>query len=273
MSAQNVDGPPSGAAPLIHFVGVDHEYASRDGQVKALEDVNLSIAEGQFVSIVGPSGCGKTTLMMAIGGFVRLSSGTLRVADQPVDGPDPSRAVVFQADSVFPWRTVVHNIEYGPQMRGVPASARRAEAQQLIDRVGLTGFEKRYPRDLSGGMRKRVDIARAYANNPRILLMDEPFGSVDAITRDALQADLLRLWETERTTVVFVTHDIEEAILLGDRVVVMSGRPGRVIADIDVPFPRPRDPQALRTDADFVALRAELNDLLDHSPTAATPKR
>ncbi len=212
----------------------------REGDlVHVLEHVNLEVARGEFVCIVGPSGCGKSTLLNIICGFLPSTSGELLVEGEPVHGPDPRRLFVFQESSIFPWLTVRENIGFG--LLNQPAPERARIVQHYVDMVGLTGFEASYPRELSGGMRQRVEIARALAANPEIIYMDEPFGALDFLTRLKMRADLMRIWQEERKTILFVTHDIEEAVQLGDRVVVMSRRPATVQTVLDIDLPRPRD--------------------------------
>jgi NitT/TauT family transport system ATP-binding protein len=209
--------------------------------VTALADLTLQVARGEFVSLVGPSGCGKSTFLNIVLGLLRPDAGEVRVDGRRVEGPAPDRAMVFQEFGLLPWRTVEANIELGLELRGVAPAQRRRRAAELIHLVGLAGFERHYPHELSGGMKQRVGLARALATNPELLLMDEPFAALDAQTRDLMQAELLQIWERTRKTVLFVTHSIEEAAYLSDRVVVLSARPGRRKADIAVRLPRPRD--------------------------------
>src|SRR5712692_5329763 len=212
----------------------------RAGQpIPVLERVNLEVKPGEFVCLVGPSGCGKSTLLNIVGGFLRPTRGDVIVEGEPVRHPDPRRIFVFQENGVFPWLTVEENIGFGLLQKS-PAERRRLVAHYLA-MVGLGGFERAYPRELSGGMRQRVEIARALAANPDIIYMDEPFGALDFITRMKMRADLVRIWQTERKTVLFVTHDIEEAVQLADRVLVMSQRPATIQTVVNVPLPRPRD--------------------------------
>ena len=208
-------------------------------QVHVLERVNLDVQAGEFVCVVGPSGCGKSTLLNIIGGFFKESQGEVKVGGVPVNGPDPRRIFVFQENGVFPWLTVEENIGFGLMSR--PAKEREERVAHYIGMVGLTGFEKSYPRELSGGMRQRVEIARALAADAEVLYMDEPFGALDFITRLKMRADLIRIWQAEKKTILFVTHDIEEAVQLADRVVVMSKRPATVAEEVRVDLPRPRD--------------------------------
>jgi len=228
---------------------------------EALHDVSLDIAPGEFVCLLGPSGCGKSTLLGALAGHLSPSAGSIRIDGQAVNGPDPSRGLVFQQHTLFPWQRAIDNVAFGLKMRGVPRAERRAQAEALLASVGLAGFEDRYPSQLSGGMQQRVEISRVLINQPRVLLMDEPFGALDALTRVKMQQLLLQVWERIRTTVVFVTHDIDEALFLADRIVVMSARPGRIVEQIVLPVGRPRD-AALVTAPAFVALKRRCLELL-----------
>ncbi len=224
--------------------------------VVALNDVSFSVREGEFCVLVGPSGCGKTTLLRILAGLARQSAGEVHIA-----ATDPSRpltAMVFQEQSVFPWLTVEQNVGYGLQMRGVPARERRQIVREHVAKVGLTHFARAYPHQLSGGMRQRVSVARAFATDPQILLMDEPFANVDEQTRALLQEELLRIWEGTHKTVIYITHSIDEALVLGDRVLVMSARPGHVKAEVGVSLPRPRSVYALKSSAEFGALVAKV---------------
>jgi NitT/TauT family transport system ATP-binding protein len=227
----------------------------------ALDALDLDIAPGQFVCVLGPSGCGKSTLLGAIAGHVEASQGAVSVDGQAVSGPDRERGLVFQQHTLFPWRRVIDNVAFGLKMRGVGKRERQREAAQLLDLVGLAGFESHYPAQLSGGMQQRVEIARVLINRPRILLMDEPFGALDAQTRRHMQTLLLDIWRTVRTTVVFVTHDIDEALFLGDRIVMLSPRPARIVADIAMPLPRPRTEEST-LDPLFVAVKRRCLALL-----------
>ena len=220
---------------MIEARGLRKVYPSARGTVTALDGLDLSARPGEFVSIVGPSGCGKSTLLYIVGGFVEVSGGTVLVDGEPVAGPDPSRGIVFQEFALFPWKTVLGNVAFG-----LPRGE-RSRAQAMLELVGLEGFERHYPKELSGGMKQRVALARSLVMEPEILLMDEPFAAVDAQTREALQRELLAIWERLQTTVLFVTHSVEEALLLSDRVAVLSPRPARVVEVVDVGLPRPRD--------------------------------
>ena len=244
---------------MITVSGVHKAFPARNGNAAtpALQGVDLTIGTDEFVSVVGPSGCGKTTLLRLIAGLVLPDAGTIVIDGRPVSGPGPDRAVVFQQFALLPWATVADNIAFGLELRGVPRAERLAVAGGLIEAMGLRGFERHYPRQLSGGMQQRVGLARALAVNPAILLMDEPFASVDAQTRRTLQEDLLTLAERSRKTIVFVTHDIDEAVRLADRVVLMGPRPGRVVESLPVALPRPR-PDDLDQDPAAIQLKAYL---------------
>ena len=223
-------------------------------QVTAVRDVSLSVAPGEFVSVVGPSGCGKTTILNMVAGFLPASGGKILVDGQPVRGPGADRGVVFQSFALFPWKTVLENVAFGPKMRGVDRAGREAIAREFLELAGLSHAADRYPNELSGGMQQRVGVARALANNPDVLLMDEPFASVDAQTRMTLQEELTRIWKERRTTVLFITHDVAEAVFLANRVVVLSK--GSVMAQIDVPLEHPRHWDTLIEDEAFKALSA-----------------
>ena len=229
-------------------------------KVYALKDVSLAIPTGQFVVIVGPSGCGKTTMLRIIAGLETPTAGEIVV--QQADRNRPVNAMIFQEQSVFPWMTVQDNIEYGLRMRGVGKAERAKIADYYIGKTGLSKFRRAYPHQLSGGMKQRVSVARAFANDPEILLMDEPFAALDEQNKILLQEELLRIWEETRKTVIFITHSIDEAIVLGDRVVVMTAHPGRIKADVMVDFPRPRNVYELRADPRFGQLFYEIWGLL-----------
>ncbi len=229
--------------------------------VLAVDDISFMVAPNEFTVIVGPSGCGKSSLLYLVAGLTELSDGTIRVNDAAVDRPGPDRGMVFQGYTLFPWLTVRQNVEYGLKRKKVPFSERNVIVEQYLDAVGLYQFADHFPAQLSGGMKQRVAIARALANDPGILLMDEPFGALDSQTRSTMQKLLLKVWEQRQKTVLFVTHDIDEAILLGDRVIVMTARPGRIKADIRVEIPRPRS-MDLVMEPDFIALKRRILGLL-----------
>ncbi|MFL5200444.1 MAG: ABC transporter ATP-binding protein [Microvirga sp.] len=220
--------------------------------VNAVRDVSLDVPAGEFVSVVGPSGCGKSTILNMVAGFIPPSSGEIRVGDRSVTGPGPDRGVVFQSFALFPWKTVLENVAFGPKMRGVARPERERIAREFLDLAGLGAAAGRYPNELSGGMQQRVGVVRALANEPDVLLMDEPFAAVDAQTRMTLQEELTRIWEERRPTVLFITHDVNEAVFLANRVVVLSH--GSVLDDIAIDLPRPRSWDALIEDAGFKAL-------------------
>ena len=225
--------------PIIRVRGVRMQFVGKTAPIAVLDSVDLDVFRGEFVCIVGPSGCGKSTLLNIIAGFLRPTAGEVSVNGIPVLGPDPQRIFVFQENGIFPWLTVEENIGFGLQ-RLTPAE-KAPIVQRYTEMVGLTKFEKLYPRELSGGMRQRVEIARALAANPDIIYMDEPFGALDFLTRLKMRADLIRIWQEERKTILFVTHDIEESVQLADRVIVLSPRPGKIIKDLTIDLPRPRD--------------------------------
>jgi ABC-type nitrate/sulfonate/bicarbonate transport system ATPase subunit len=228
----------------------------------ALYNISLAIRKNEFVSLLGPSGCGKTTLIRIIAGLLTADRGEVLVNSQVVNSPGRDRCMVFQQFGLLPWRTVVSNVEFGLEIDGVPREERRALADKYLELVGLKGFENYYPHQISGGMQQRVGIARALSKKPEILLMDEPFGAVDAQTREQLQEELLKIWAQTETTVVFVTHSIDEAIYLSDRVVVMQARPGRIKEEVAIDLPRPRWEGDIKADPRFAQLRAHLRDSL-----------
>jgi NitT/TauT family transport system ATP-binding protein len=227
----------------------------------ALDHINFRIEPGEFVSLIGPSGCGKTTLLKIIDGLIPYDTGSALVDGNPVTGPGRERSVVFQSFALLPWRTVWDNVGFGLELRGITGKQAAPTIDHYIGMVGLRGFEQRYPNHLSGGMQQRVGLARALAVDPRILLMDEPFGALDAQTRNLLQADLERIWETDQKTVLFVTHAMDEAVFLSDRVVILSPRPGRVHEVVDIDLPRPRG-EEIRTHPRFVELSNHVWDVL-----------
>jgi NitT/TauT family transport system ATP-binding protein len=248
----------------IDRLQIAYRLAERD--IVAVNGMNMSVNEREFVCVLGPSGCGKSTTLMAIAGLIQISDGSITIDGTPVNGPNPECAVVFQEFALMPWLTVKANVRFGLRLKGVARRIQEEKARHYIDMVGLSAFEDAYPHQLSGGMRQRVGIARALAVNPSILLMDEPFGALDAQTREIMGMELLKIWDQERKTVVFVTHGIDEAISLADRVIVMNGRPGRIRSEIKVEIPRPRD-QRIHKMAEFAELREQIWDLLQ-SPSA-----
>ena len=241
----------------IQIKAVKKEYRGDHGTTVALNGVDLDIMENEFVCVVGPSGCGKSTLLNILAGLHEASSGECYLDGEAIHGTDVKRGVVFQQYALFPWQTVLQNVMFGPQMKRLPKAECIEIARKYIRMVGLEDFENSFPKELSGGMKQRVAIARAYANDPEVLLMDEPFGALDAQTRAQLQTELLKTWEEEKKTCFFITHDVDEAVLLAQRVVIMSARPGRIkrIVDIDIPYPRD---QATKSDPHFMELKAEI---------------
>jgi NitT/TauT family transport system ATP-binding protein len=252
------EAPMADSAPILDVIGAHKRFDAAGGEIEALRAVNLAIRRKEFICLIGPSGCGKSTLLRMIGGFETPTTGQVLMNGAPVTAPGPERGMVFQDYGLFPWLSVRRNIGFGPAARGVP----RAQVEAIVDRfvamIGLDRFAEAYPHQLSGGMKQRVAIARVLANDAAVILMDEPFGALDAMTRERLQSELLALWEATGLTVLFVTHSIEEAILLADRVVVMSPGPGRITADVPIELPRPRDVVS----APFNEIRRHLSGLL-----------
>ena len=254
-----IDKPVSkGRVEVENF---DLRYETRDGDVEAVSDVSLHVDPGEFVSIIGPSGCGKATLLNAVAGFLKPTSGTVLVDGEPVNGPSAERGMVFQQYSLFPWKTVRGNVEFGLKMRGMDRYHREHASRTLLGLAGLLAFEDQYPESLSGGMKQRVGIVRALATGPKVLLLDEPFGALDAQTRVIMQQILTNMWQRLKISVLFVTHDIDEAIFLSDRVYCMTARPGTIKAEIVVPLERPRQ-QAMMMSSEFLQLRRGLMSLI-----------
>lgn len=241
----DLDNEPDQEVSKVRF----ERIGMRFGGTEVLDDVSLSVKEGEFVCILGPSGCGKSTLLNIVGGFLAPASGRVTIDDEPVTGPDPRRIFVFQERGVFPWLTVEENIGFGLFRQS--DSEKRTRIAHYVQLVGLRGFEQAYPRELSGGMKQRLEVARALAVNPDVLYLDEPFGALDSITRLQMRRELLRIWQAEKKTILFVTHDIEESVQLADRVVVLSARPGRVQRVVSIDIPHPRD----LSDPRYIALR------------------
>lgn len=237
-------------------------------EIVALDGFELQVADGEFVCLLGPSGCGKTTVLRIVAGLETATAGEVRVRGKKIVSAGPDRGVVFQEFALFPWLTVRRNIEFGLEIKGMPPEKRLRISRRYIDLVGLEGFENAHPKELSGGMKQRVGIARALANDPQVLLMDEPFGSLDAQTRNLMQRELLRIWTATRKTVLFVTHSVDEAVFLADRIVVMTARPGRVREAIEVPLARPRD----RTSSEFISIRGRVLQELDEEFEKARAK-
>ncbi|MER3389178.1 MAG: ABC transporter ATP-binding protein [Microcella sp.] len=260
-------------APFIDVksVTVRYDLSRTGGTLTAVEDVNLTISEGEFVTVLGPSGCGKTTVMNVIAGLVEASEGEVLVDGRRVEGPGPERAVVFQDYALLPWRSVFDNVKFGLEMQAhLKSEDWRMRVQEAIDLVGLSGFENSYPRELSGGMQQRVGLARAIVAEPRILLMDEPLGAVDALTREVMRDEIEKLITATGKTVIFITHSIEEAILLGDRIVVFKSHPGSVLEEITVDLPRPRSERGAQSDPRYLELRDHLWEVLQNEATAAS---
>ncbi|MUO31034.1 ABC transporter ATP-binding protein [Agrobacterium vitis] len=247
---------------LVDNVSVEFGRHREAAQI-ALANTNLTIEQGEFICLLGPSGCGKSTLLNVVGGLVEATTGQVVVEGKSVAHPGPDRGMVFQNYSLYPWLTVRGNVEFGPRLNGWSASKVSKIADELIEIVGLTDYAQQYPKVLSGGMRQRVAIARALAMEPHVLLMDEPFAALDAQTRSRMQELLLEIWARKKSTVVFVTHDIEEAIFLADRVLVMSARPGRIIEDFKIELPRPRSADVVASD-EFTQYRKRMLHLLRH---------
>jgi NitT/TauT family transport system ATP-binding protein len=244
---------------VLQVSGVAKTFAGKNGGTVALEATDLLVQENDFITILGPSGCGKSTLLRMVAGLDTPSTGMITLDGQPVSGPGADRGMVFQSYTLFPWLTVLQNVCFGLREKGLPLAAQEEVARQFIGKVGLSGFEQHFPKQLSGGMQQRTALARALANNPRILLMDEPFGALDHQTRELMQELLLGIWEEKRKTVLFVTHDIDEAIFMANRVVVMTARPGRIKCDLPVPLAHPRD-YAVKTSAAFTEMKARLTE-------------
>lgn len=244
------------SVPLLEAVDVGYTYSGRT-PTNALEELSLTVNENEFLAVLGPVGCGKTTLLRIFGGFLRPTRGSVRCGGSSIDGPGWQRGYVLQEEAIFPWMTVRENVEFGLLAKGIPEPGRRAVSDELLRLIGLAAFEAAYPKELSAGMSKMVEVARVLATDPSILLLDEPFGALDAQTRARMQDALARLWEQRRKTVLFVTHDAEEALYLADRIVVLSPRPGRVKTQFPVNIPRPRSLET-RFSAAFLALRRQV---------------
>ena len=238
---------------------ISQSYILNNKAFDAVQDVNFDVYDNEFLVILGPGYCGKTVLLNILSGLEAPVEGTVRLDGEVITGSDPRIGMVFQKTSLLPWKTVMENVEVGPKMAGVPKEERRKTAQKYIDMVGLQGVEKSYPSQLSGGMKQRVGIARAYTNSPEILLMDEPFGALDAQTRYAMEEEVQKIWQSEKRTIIFVTNNIEEAVYLGDRIVLLSNRPAHVKAIYDIDLPRPRD----TVSEEFLRIRKEISDNTD----------
>jgi NitT/TauT family transport system ATP-binding protein len=252
------------ASAMIEIDGVSQVFQTSARQDHlALSDISLAIEDGAFVSILGPSGCGKSTLLYIVGGFVNPTQGTAKVRGKAITGPGPDRGPVFQEFALFPWKSVLGNVMYGPRQQGVKPVEAEAQSRALIEMVGLKGFENFYPKELSGGMKQRVALARTLAYHPAVLLMDEPFGALDAHTRTRLQNDLLNIWERDRKTVLFVTHSVDEAVFLSDKVVMMTRSPGRIRQIVDIDLPRPRRRTELLLDPRYQKYVVEIERMFD----------
>lgn len=257
--------------PVVMEVShIEKRYPTRDGEFLALRDINFQVHQREFICVIGRSGCGKSTLIRTIAGLEQPTGGEILVEGTSVRGPGPDRGMVFQSYTLFPWLTVLRNVMFGLRMSGTDGATAEHDARRWIEIVGLTGFEDRYPDQLSGGMKQRVAIARALANRPRILLMDEPFGALDAQTRGRMQNYLLKIWRKVEVTVLFITHDLDEAIFLADRIIVLGANPGHVQEIIEVPVPRPRRAEHL-LDPSFLAVRHHLQELIHPEGEADEP--
>jgi NitT/TauT family transport system ATP-binding protein len=275
MSATLLDAyapaPPvaSSAAPLISARHLNKTYATKAGaQVNALHDVSFDIRDGEFISVVGPSGCGKSTLMKIMSGLLGYSSGAISIDGRPVTGPNPKVGLVFQAPNLLPWRTILQNVCFPVEIQKGKAGIDYKRARDLLALVGLDGFEERYPHELSGGMQQRAAIVRALVQDPKLLLMDEPFGALDAMTREQMNVELLKLWQEHKKTVIFITHSIPESVFLSDRVIAMTPRPGKIAEIIDIDLPRPRGLGVINT-PQFGAYTSRLRTLLNASEDIA----
>ena len=260
-------GQTTSAVPILRVCGLHKEFATVNGTVEALRDVEITINKGEFICLLGASGCGKSTLLRIIAGFEKATRGSVTVYGTEVAGPGADRGMVFQDYALFPWLTVLDNISFGPRQRGVPKPTIVRETKRFLDMVGLTAFADRFPHQLSGGMKQRVAIARVLANDTDILLMDEPFGALDALTRSKLQEELIEIWKATKLTVIFVTHSVEEAVLLADRIVVMTAGPGRIDCQMKIDLPRPRDVSS----PEFNALRRDVTRRLTSHVGSAGP--
>lgn len=239
---------------ILSMKNIYKEYPKDDEILQVLEDITFDVKEGELVCVLGPSGCGKTTLLRIIAGLVDKTSGSIVVDGEEVTGPGPNRGMVFQDFALFPWRTVQKNVEFGLEIKKIPSEEKTKIASQFIHLVGLDGFEKSHPSELSGGMKQRVGIARALANNPHMLLMDEPFGALDSQTRNQMQTELLRIQDETEKTIVFITHSVDESVFLADRILILSARPGHIVKEYNIDLPRPRD----RGDSKFIEIRKSI---------------
>ncbi len=253
----------------LHIHNVSKIYRSNGDEILAIDEIDLKIKNQEFATILGPSGCGKSTLLRIVAGLIKPTQGVVRLDGKMITSPGQDRGMVFQSYTLFPWLTVKENIQFGLELSGMPKAQKEQMAQEFVEKVGLKGFEKTYPKGLSGGMKQRVAIARALANNPAILLLDEPFGALDAQTRSLMQELLTQVWEELHKTILFVTHDVEEAIFLSDRVFVMTARPGKIKAEIDIPLERPRSYEIKATES-FLNLKKQALALIREEAIKAT---
>ncbi len=260
-TSAGAEAPQTAREPLLRVDSLVKTFVRKGVRVTALDGFNLTVDEGEFVAIVGPSGCGKSTFLHMLGGFESVDGGTMTLNGRRVAGPGPDRGMLFQEYALYPWRTVLGNVLWPLEVQNIPPAQRNTTAERLLTLVGLTHFRNHYPNELSGGMKQRVALARLLALNPQILLMDEPFGALDAQNRELLQEELERIWNTSRKTVLFVTHDIDESIYLADRVIVFTARPGRIKADIRIDLPRPRAME-IKKSAQYIEYRNRIWDLL-----------
>ncbi|WP_010260489.1 ABC transporter ATP-binding protein [Treponema primitia] len=251
------------ASSKIYARGIEKKYESKHKVTLALSGIDIEILTNEFVSIVGPSGCGKSTLLRILGGLIEKTGGKIVLNDREMEGPGADRGMVFQGYTLFPWLTVEKNIEFGLKIKKMPVAERKKIVDKYLEEVGLTNFRRSYPKELSGGMKQRVAIARALANSPEVLLMDEPFGALDQQTKSSMQLLMRQIWQIERATVIFVTHDIEEAVFLSQRIYVMESNPGRIKAEIPIylPYERTLD---LKDDPEFIKIRKEISSLIQH---------
>ncbi len=243
---------------ILELINVSKKYITEKKEILAVDNVSFAVKHNEFISVVGPSGCGKSTLLRMIAGLEKPTTGKILLEGKEIDGPGAERGMVFQQYTLLPWRTVLNNVAFGPEIKGIPKEERYKIAKKYIKMIGLEGFEDAYPYELSGGMQQRVAIARTLANDPTIVLMDEPFGALDTQTRTILQNELLKIWEQDKKTVIFITHSVEEAVYLSDRVIIMTARPGRIKDIVNINLERPRK----RTDMEFIQYKKNIIDKL-----------
>jgi len=259
-----------GAEVILSIQNLKKSFPLDEGELVAIKDFNLDVIEGEFLCLLGPSGCGKTTILRIIAGLEEPTEGQILLKGNKIEAPGSDRGMVFQEFALFPWRTVRKNVEFGMELKGIERGERHRIAQRYIDLVGLSGFENSHPYELSGGMKQRVGIARALANDPAILLMDEPFGALDAQTRNLMQKELLRIWQETKKTVVFITHSVDEAVYLADRIIVMSPRPGTVQDSFDITFKRPRERASMEFAGKRKEILAELETVVETVPRSSS---